>query len=357
MAENRTDFPRYRADGRSPVVAVHGGQSRRDARVLIAALAVLAGALVLALTVNGMRLSPDSYEYMSTAADITTVGGIPVTYSWWPPLQPLILAPFEDMQAAARWLNALCLAGTVALTLTALRRHSVWILIGVGAALMLSPALQFVHQWVWSEPLFVLHVAAWFALLASEVETQRRIALLGLVAALLGLQRYVGILFVPLGLFALLLARARWQPLMLYAFTASVPPGIWLLRNILLGYPASGLDRGAAYFSFFKATEAAILTGISWVPMLALVFVLGALTSVRFSRSLLVVCAYYVIGHTVFIIWSASSTSMDGPDQRLLAPVVVPLVYGMLALGGQMALLRQRKGLNGDHAKDEVVSV
>jgi len=312
---------------------------------------------VLTLTANGMRLSPDSYDYMQTASDVSRFGGIPLFYSWWPPLYPLVLTPWGDPLNAARWLNALALAGTIGVTLAALRRQSGIVLLGVGAALMLSPSLQFVHLWVWSEPLFVMLVAAWCAVFLVGVKERRRVVLLGLIAALLGLQRYVGILFVPLGIFALLLYRVEWQNIGTYSLTAAIPQAIWMVRNMALGYPATGVDRGAAYFTFANATEMALTTLISWVPMLALVFVIGALASVRLPRSFLFVCAYYVIGHTVFIIWSASSTSMDGPDQRLLAPVVVPLVYGMLALGGQMALLRQRKGLNGDHAKDEVVSV
>lgn len=303
---------------------------------LIVFSVIIAFFVALALTSSGLALSNDSTAYLDATTTIQQIGGIPTTYSWWPPLYPLILAPWSDPFNEARWLNALCFAGTVALTLAALRRQSTVVLVGTGAALMLSPALRFVHQWVWSEPLFVTLVAAWFALLLAGVKTDRRMALLGLVAALLGLQRYVGILFVPLGVFALLLYRTGWKRLTVYILVAAVPPGLWMLRNILLGYPATGMDRGASYFSFASATETALGTGISWLPMLGLVFVFGALASVRLSRSFLLVCAYYVIGHTVFIIWSASTTSMDGPDQRLLAPVVVPLVFGVLALGGKV---------------------
>lgn len=289
-----------------------------------------------------MRLSPDSYDYMQTASDVSRFGGIPLFYSWWPPLYPLVLTPWGDPLNAARWLNALALAGTIGVTLAALRRQSGIVLLGVGAALMLSPSLQFVHLWVWSEPLFVMLVAAWCAVFLVGVKERRRVVLLGLIAALLGLQRYVGVLFVPIGGLALLLYRVQWKRIVLYAVIAGVPLGVWMLRNIALGYPATGLDRGDAYWTFAKATEIALLTLISWWLPLLIVFLVGWWYRVRVPRKFVVVSVYYVVLHTVFIIWSASSTSMDPPDQRLLAPVVVPLIYVMLAAGGRLAKRERR---------------
>lgn len=295
-------------------------------------------AIIAALSVGStLALSNDSYDYMAAASSVFAVGGIPVTYSWWPPLYPLVLAPFADKLAAAHLLNAVCLALTVALTLSALRRFNSWVLVGIGAAIILAPALRFVHGWVWSEPLFVALVAAWFALLLSGVQTWPRLVLIGLVAGLLGLQRYVGVLFVPLGLFALVLHRAGWKRMLVYALLAGVPLGLWMLRNILLGYPAAGMERGAAYFTFANATEQAIVTALGWLPVLVIAFLSGMIGALRLPRSFMVVAAYYVVIHTVFIIWSASTTSMDGPDNRLLSPIVVPLVYLVAALGGKLA--------------------
>lgn len=178
-------------------------------------------------------------------------------------------------------------------------------------------------------------VAAWFALLLAGVKDGQRVVLIGLVAALLGLQRYVGILFVPLGVFALLLYRVHWKLIAAYAVVAFVPLALWMLRNIGLGYPATGLDRGDAYWTFANATEIALRTLISWWFPLVLVFVVGARYRVRLPAAFVVICAYYAVGHTVFIIWSSSSTSMDAPDQRLLSPIVVPLLYLMLVIGSK----------------------
>lgn len=282
-----------------------------------------------------LRLSPDSRAYLQAAADVSRAGGIPLYYSWWPPLMPLTLAPFSDAYTAAQWLNAAYYALSTALTLYALKTR----LYGAGIAILggvflFSPALYTVHRYVWSEPLFVALVAAWFALLLTDV--RRRFALFVLVTALLGLQRYVGILFIPLGVFALALYRAHWQQIAVYVVIAALPQGAWMLRNIALGYPATGLDRGAAYLTFANATESALRTFISWWFPVALAFIVGVRYRVRLPSAFSVVCAYYVVGHTVFIVWSSSSTAMDTPDQRLLAPVFVPLIYLILTIGGRI---------------------
>jgi hypothetical protein len=300
-------------------------------------------AVVLVLAVGELRLSNDSYDYLQAAADVSQNGGIPISYSWWPPLMPLTLAPFTDMPRAALWLNAAAYGLIVALVLGTVTAHMKTLgMVLIAGALLVFPALRFVHEWIWSEPLFVALVAAWFALLLAGVQDGRRVVLLGLVAALLGLQRYVGVLFVPIGGLALLLYRVQWKRIVLYAVIAGVPLGVWMLRNIALGYPATGLDRGDAYWTFAKATEIALLTLISWWLPLLIVFLVGWWYRVRVPRKFVVVSVYYVVLHTVFIIWSASSTSMDPPDQRLLAPVVVPLIYVMLAAGGRLAKRERR---------------
>lgn len=295
-------------------------------------------AFALVLLSGELRLSPDSRAYLQAAADVSRAGGIPLYYSWWPPLMPLTLAPFSDAYTAAQWLNAAYYALSTAITLYALKTR----LYGAGIAILggvflFSPALYTVHRYVWSEPLFVALVAAWFALLLTNVTDRHRAILLALVAALLGLQRYVGILFIPLGVLALALNRVHWKRIAAYVVIAGVPLGLWMLRNIGLGYPATGLDRGAAYLTFANATESALRTFISWWFPVTLAFIVGVRYRVRLPSTFAVVCAYYVIGHTVFIIWSSSSTSMDAPDQRLLAPVFIPLAYCALTLGGYLA--------------------
>lgn len=302
---------------------------------LILACAITAAALVFVTTRNGMALSPDSHSYIQAAADVSRVGGIPLYYSWWPPLMPLTLAPFSDAYNAAQWLNAAYYALSTALTLYALKTRLYGAGIAIlGGAFLFSPALYHVHRYVWSEPLFVLLVAAWFALLLTDL--RKRLVLFALVAAWLGLQRYVGVLFIPLGVFALALYRVNWKWIAVYVVIAALPQGAWMLRNIALGYPATGLDRGAAYLTFANATEVALRTFMSWWFPVTLAFIVGVRYRVRLPSTVAVVCAYYVIGHTVFIIWSSSSTSMDAPDQRLLAPVFVPLIYLILTVGGRI---------------------
>lgn len=301
-------------------------------------LPIAAFALVLALTASGMQLSPDSYAYMNAAADVRGAGWFADSYTWWPPLYPLTLTPFSDPVNASRWLNAACYALTVTITLYALRAHLHGAGMAIlGVALILAPPLHVVHRWVWSEPLFVTLCAAWFAVLLGGVNSWRRVLLLAGIAALLGLQRYVGILFIPLGIGTLALYRIHWKRIAVYVVIAGVPLGLWMLRNIGLGVPATGLDRGAAYNTLASGSVYTVMTVSEWLPVLVLPVAVGWRWSMRLDARFVVVCAYYAVGHTAFIIWSSASTSMDAPDQRLLAPVFVPLLFCALAVGGYLS--------------------
>lgn len=309
---------------------------------LIALFAVLAGALVFVITRNGIALSPDSYAYLNAAWGIRLYGGIPADFTWWPPLYPLTLAPFAGdtgaLLNAAKWLNAACYSLSTALTLYALKNRLSGAGIAIiGAAFLLAPPLQFVHRWVWSEPLFCALAAAWFALLLTDVSTWRRVLLLALVAALLGLQRYVGLLFVPLGVFALALYRVHWKRITVYAVIAFVPLALWMLRNVGLGVPPTGLDRGDAYNSLASGTLTALEAVIRWIPVVTLALAVGWRYRVRFDTRFTLIAVYYAAGHSLFIIWSAATTAMDTPNDRLLAPVFVACVYCAIAAGGWLS--------------------
>ena len=306
--------------------------------ILIIVLSSFAGLLVFALTTAGVALSPDSYAYLNAARTMVFYGGLPVDYTWWPPLYPLTLTLFFNqafsMLVGIQWLNGACYALSTMSTLFILKDRLIKPgIIAIGLVFLLAPPLHFIHKYMWSEPLFVALVAMWFALLLAGIRDKRRLLLLALVAALLGLQRYVGLLFVPLGVFALLLCRISWRQITAYTVVAFVPLALWMLRNLSLGVPATGLDRGAAYNSLMSGTLSSVESLTGWLPVLILAGVVGWRCRIRLPSSFTLVAAYYSVGHTLFIVWSAANTSIDTPNNRLLAPIFVPLVYCAIAIG------------------------
>jgi len=311
-------------------------------RFLNPIFAILAFVLVLALTPGGVQFSPDSESYIQAARDIGHVGGIPTYYSWWPPLYPLLLAPFADVQTAIRLMNAACYAITVGIMLAVLPPRLRWSSQTLmGAALLLSMPLQYVHQWAWSEPLYLTLVAAWFAL-SLRVQSWSQVALLGLVAALLALQRYTGVLFIPLGGLLLLLHRVHRKRIAVYLVIAGVPIGLWMLRNVALGYPAMGADRGAADMHLDGAALFAVGTLFSWFPVLLLVTFVGWRERLRLPWPVLITAGYFVLLHVGMVVYSSATTYINVPDNRLLAPVFVPLVILIAALGGKLNRRRSR---------------
>ena len=215
--------------------------------LLLAAGLALALAAYLYATSTGLAGTSDSYYYLYAAATLQRKGQLLMPdgspFRAWPPLFPLVLAALGG-PGLVRWLNGVALLGAVAAwsavgyqLLPRGRALLLPLLLGLGA-----PALV-VGKFVWSEPLFNLLWASYFAALLGWL--RRGGWALGLLATALGcllpLQRLAGI-FLLLGVGAGLPWRTARQlahpsPWALLAHLAGTSVGI--LAWQLLKHPFS----------------------------------------------------------------------------------------------------------------------
>lgn len=284
--------------------------------------AVAAGALAALLFVSdGVAVSWDGEAYLAAAQAIREFGGIPRDWAAFPPLYPILLAaaPTALMLTWAATLNVLALAGVTG-AVVALTVGEQWLIV---VLVICGPPLRFVQGWVLAEPVFILLVMLF------AIGVQRRSwAMMTTAAGLAALQRYVGVTLIPAGTAALWMMGKRGK-IPMFAVGAGLPVGLWMLRNVAtVGAPMGVRLAGAA--SLDMSVQAVIDTMIGWLPLLIAAW-LGA-PRANLSRAGRWALAIYCVGHAALVVWGASTTNLDAPGDRLLAPMFVPtllLVTGM----------------------------
>lgn len=341
-------------------------------------LSLLAAAVTLLATMRyGPGVSPDSAMYVAAARSLLDGAGFlgydgrPVAF--WPPLYPAVLAAFgalgPDVLAVARWLGAFVF-GCIVFFSGRLFRETlrtpglVW-----GATLAVAAAMPLlqVSVKVWSEPLFILFVVLFLRALPAGLEAPSRARLVGLsaVTAAAMLDRYAGAALLLTGA-AFLLAHRAW-PLhrrlgraMLFGAASGLPLALWLLRNVratgTLTGPRGGMGpqpladvlvgsaRTLAGWLLPPAApawgQAAALGGLAL--LVAAAFLLrGGARPARVRLRLRVALGFTLV-YAAFVTAAGAAGLSDAPNGRLLAPLLVPLVF-MAAHGLEAALAAMRR--------------
>jgi hypothetical protein len=223
---------------------------------LLAAVGIVAGALMVAASAQGLGADPDSTVYLAAAHQLLGGGGMaahtaPLIH--FPPAYPLLLAGTGalggegDALAASRWLHVALFAVNVMLVAYAIRRcaagDGLAALCGALCFVCSAPVLR-VHAYLWSEAPFITCTLGAALLLSSYAASPTSWSLVGgaALAGLLPLIRYAGI--GPICAFALAFEiavrrrperRDRWRHRVIAAVLAGGPLLLWLLRNRLVG--------------------------------------------------------------------------------------------------------------------------
>jgi hypothetical protein len=318
------------------------------ALAVLAVLAVLAAAVSWVATTNGAGVTADSVNYFSMARQLgafdalTGVDGSQLTV--FPPGYPALLAAGElvglSTMEAARVVAALSWSIVVLCTAVAVRRRSAqqpWVAVGAAAIVAVAAPLFAVMTMAWSEAPFVAVVM--IALVVADRCRARDPLRWSAVALLVGLVwvasmlRYAGVVLVPVGLVALWSER-RWRWWFLAG--AVTVPALWLLRNRSVDGTFMG-RRNPSTTTLADELGALVATVARWLAPNALsgVLVLIALGAViwavrtdgsRAPRPDMAVWTTFVAGFLLLAIWSRLSAQIDSMGDRLLAPVVAPLV-------------------------------
>ena len=246
--------------------------SQEQAIFVILALAGV-GIVLVATSVYGPGLSPDSVAYIFAAQSLTSGNGYSMIsghpFVHWPPLFPTLLAGMAsigiDPLNGARLFNAAIFGLIIFVTGHLLRTHlksMTLVLIGT-AFLLVSVIFLRVSIMAWSEPLFVLLTIAFFFYLSKFLKEQRFkfLILIGILAGVACLQRYIGFTLIFTGIISIFFfthSGARHQTLKsasFFGFVSSIPLAIWLGRNYALTSTISGVRPPSTTGFFQNAAE------------------------------------------------------------------------------------------------------
>ena len=353
---------RFAVPGKTGSRLVHSG---------LALVALLGMAAVLWATgPYGIGATSDSVQYVSCARSLVNGEGFRnfegAFVASWPPLFSAMLAVpallgFE-MLSAARYLQAFFLAlaiyGTGLLSWEI--RKTIWAAL-VGALLVLvSDVMVRPCLLVWSEAFFNVLVTLFLLFLARYLKRGRPAdgILLSVLAALACLQRYVGVMLVMALLCSVIVLKRDYSLKKRFAAAgamcaaAVLPLALWLLRNYRLTGTLSG-PRGKSGVALGRNIDRMLSTLTGWffpvdTPLGTRLFVLLAVGILLFSMYLLlspapqterpeikntrglggIVC--FVVLYLAGMLLLATIVSFDPINDRILAPVFVPIIVLIL---------------------------
>lgn len=350
-------------------------------------LAVVAAVLVASHTPVGAALSMDSLYYLSTAGNILEGNGIthsthalsgsalqPTTL--WPPLYPALVAAImwvanlvgtSDVGGIAVF-NVIALIASMYLVVRiASLAASVQAGIVVAIAIAISPSIQIVFTYAWSEVLFIpLCLAAYLSLqqyLTGDERVRKRwlyamIVLLGLATY----TRYVGLAFFSSAALAMilygrgdLLQRLRTVTAVTVAYLAILAP--MLLRNLVQAGSLSGGDRGSPeinvmsdvgtlmWYLYLEFLNLPVLIGavVFLVALASAMWLLSRHTGASKQGSLahglpnIIVPFVFAICYMIFLLISRGRQSID-LDSRMLSVAVPFLLIGLLGVYQQLLI-------------------
>jgi hypothetical protein len=327
-----------------------------------AGIALAAVIVVLVGTRSGSLVGLDSAVYLAGARNLAAGRGYtgfdlrPTTL--FPPGFSATLAGPEAIgigaARAARWLNALTLGATVLLTFALARRHTRyrWTPVLAAAGIAAAPASFGVYTAVWSEPAFCALTLGVLLLLERAVTDRPPpwtvIAWAGVLTSAAVAYRYAGVAVVATGVIALLTIGAgsrqeRIRRTAAYAAVSAVAPILIVARNLSYGTlfgPRTASAETAATLAREALTaargwvtgtthDAVAVANVAMVIALALI-VAGAVTRARSPRGPagrpLSVIVTFVAVYVVYLTASELVTTVDPLGDRLLAPVLAPLI-------------------------------
>ena len=344
------------------------GFIRDPGMLFLVAVAVLGGGLVLARGISdGVRLLPDSIDYIAAARNLVAgegLGRLPdgQPYDLWPPLYPILLAAggffVADPHDVAAPLNAVVFGLTVFVAGRWLRQRIRSRFLFVWGCLALALALPLTHlaSWAVSEPLFIL-----FALLALfRAEAHLRdggrssLAWAALFTALACLFRYQGVAVIVAVAMALLLQRGRppgerLKRALLYAVPAFIPLGLWFARNGFVFGEAvvnpgrhAGYSPGGILFDLWALAGkwVALVDSDTWgrVAVAILALAIGAAVCVIRKRRWLdswrpfAVLGGFTLAFVVLLIAAGLLGNFWRLWERYLSPAYIPLLLMLLLL-------------------------
>lgn len=312
---------------------------------------------------NGVGISPDSIMYISTARNLITHGSFVAFTNKplvdFPIFYPLFLAFTNfisgvDPLKAGPVIDGLLFSVVIFFSGSLMQRFAPqsliykWIVL---AAVILSPALLQIYTYMWSETLFLAMILVFFVTFSRYLNkrTYRTLVIAAVMAGLTCITRYAGITVIGTGCLVLLIDKLytfkqRWLRIFIFGFIAIA----FLIGNLIRNHLATGTTTGPreksitsfvqnlSYFGHVIAGWAgagsvnnALSVVIAILVLLALIIALLYHTIKKNLNNYLILAISFSLVYALFIILSSTFSRYEQINDRLLAPMYVPLIWAL----------------------------
>ncbi len=310
----------------------------------------------------GIGVSPDSVGYISTAQSLLNRTGFYLfnnePFVHWPPLYPILLAALGllgiNPLVGAKLFNMIAFGFTIfssGFLLLKVIESSVLFFWAVLSFIFSEPLLE-VSVMAWSEPIYIFLSVLFFLVFSGYLKQEKaqKLLLCSAIAALVCLQRYVGVILVATGALSIPLFAQNSQ-IMRRARNALIFTTIALLPTIMWGgynFSRAGTfagHRNPAYWGALRHLSDLVTVISGWFIPLSVPFVLNFFVLLACVVALALIikrqqyrlrrlrpiestwnCTVkpliiYIALYSVFIIFISSYTANEPIGNRLLSPL------------------------------------
>ena len=337
-------------------------RNKLNRKILLGVPALLGAFFVFFLTGKyGIGLSPDSIYYISVARHVANGAGFigydGYSYVLQPPLYPLILGIIKwglhaDPLISAGYINGVIFGLIIYLTGILLTKHInlSWLVLFGTVIVLVSFVLIQLYLKALTEPLFILLVLLYILFIEKYRKSGNvnSLIIFSISVALACLTRYIGIILILSGVIGILLRERSVTKEKIYhaigfVLIASVPVGVWIIRNYILSGTLVGQRAESSYtlqtnllFLFntvlkwfapvqFEAKTWLLLIIAGTIFVLAVSYIIKGVKSEennKYNDPIII----FVLLYSIFLTVSSTTTAYDRIADRLLSPVYIPAI-------------------------------
>ncbi len=348
------------------------------ALALVVAMAALGATHILIRTwTYGAAVGFDATHYLATAENLAAGAGLRSfdgkPYVHWPPLFPMLLAPFElagmDAGEAGRWINAIAFGLIVLVSGVWLTRNlrSRFLALGGTFAILTAYPLADRSSYLMTEPLFILLTLVALLQMESFLQSGEKKPLLAgaILFGLAAVLRYAGVIGLVAGLIMALLRRgaagARVTSALIFGVISSIPLAGALIYNDVTAQRPIGDRAFASGQSILDSVRQILSVLDQWIiPVdqgfmnilympISIFFVTLVFLSVHqrkyfaFLSTSIVPFGLFVLVYLVMIAAITPFTAGSSIDSRYLLPVYAPSVLMIFWWGDKMLCFNHGK--------------
>ena len=324
-------------------------------------------AVVMLTQHGGVGISPDSIYYISAAHSVKEGQGFmqfdDTPFVLFPVLYPIFLLLVEvlthqDIVVLAPYLNAFLFGIAIFVSSNLLEKMNVpkptkWIFL---IFIILSPSLLEIYTMLWSETLFIVEMLLfiWLSFTYFNNSSLKNLLLLASIVSIAAITRLAGVTIIATGALLILFyqnnkAIHKLKHLLIYSVVSCFLLALNLIRNFFVASSFTGArQKGDTHFltnvkyfgevlgdwmlvskyAIFNAIYNALFLGLFFLIVCSFIFIFHFIKNRKIITIEKIAISFAFI-YSMFMILSATFSKYETINNRLLAPLFIPIVLSV----------------------------